>query len=82
MNALFETGASGFGFLGLNTPVQRFTFMGVLGAAVEYGFKPSVSYNSDGSFRPWVAFSKSDNATYFPPGSIALLFGTVGGLFF
>lgn len=82
MDAIFQTGQSGFSFLGLNTPVSRFGTLAALGGALEYTLKPPYSYNSDGSFRPWSAFSDSPNATYLPPGSTAFLFGAIGGLFF
>lgn len=56
-----------FALLGLDSPVKR----GVVGASIGYliteAARPSISYNEDGSKRPWAVMDpEAKNATMFP----------------
>lgn len=74
--------AEGFSYVGLNTPTQRFFAFAALGGALEYQIRPSFSYQSDGSPRPWAVVTPGPNATYLPPGSTALVLAGLVSLFF
>lgn len=78
---IFQSIAGGFNGIGLQTPLSRFIALGAVGGALEYTLKPSFSYNKDGSMRPWILFSKTEDATYLPAGSIAFILAVWGGLF-
>lgn len=54
----------------------------VLGGAIAFGLKPSVSFNPDGSTRPWVLTdSRAPNPTLLPYWAWVLVPGVVFGLF-
>lgn len=69
--------------VGLGTPVNRSLIFGAVGLAVETMVKPSVSYKENGVARPF-AFTNPQNedATYLPPGSLAVILAVIGGVFF
>jgi hypothetical protein len=52
---------------GCNTPLGRIAVFGGAGAAFAYGVKPSMSFNPDGTPKPWILFDAlNPNATLMP----------------
>ena len=66
--------------LGLGTPTRRLFFGVVAGFAGQMLIKPSISYNKDGTARPFIT-SKSKNTTILPWYSWPAIFGLFFGLF-
>jgi hypothetical protein len=52
---------------GCNSPLGRIAVFGGAGTAFAYGVKPSISFNPDGTVKPWILFdAMNPNATLFP----------------
>lgn len=69
------------GTLKLNTPFKRQAAFTAIGTAVEFYFKPSWAYNSDGSMKAIAYLTDKPGATYTPAGFFPLLFGLVTALY-
>lgn len=63
-------------------PAGRAVVGMALGGALAFGLKPGVSFNSDGSTRPWILTdSKAPNATLLPYWAWVAVPGVLFGLF-
>ncbi len=65
-----------------STPLGRVAVFGGLGGATAYVIKPSMSFNDDGSAKPWILFDPSNpQAAIFPSWAFflvpALIFGVL-----
>jgi len=64
------------------SPIGRACAGMAVGGAIAFGLKPSVSFNADGSTRPWVLTdSKAPNPTLLPYWAWVLVPGVIFGLF-
>ncbi len=64
-----------------STPLGRVAVFGALGGGAAYYLKPSMSFNSDGSARPWVLFDSSNpQAAIFPSWAWFLVPAVVFGV--
>lgn len=52
---------------GASTPLGRIAIFGGLGTAIAYFVRPSMSFNEDGSAKPWIIFDSANaSATLMP----------------
>lgn len=79
---IYQQITAAFSFFGLNTPIQRGIAFGALAGAAEFQIRPSYSYKSDGTPRPWAINNASPDATYLPAGSTVFLAAAAVSLFF
>lgn len=66
------------------TPVARFVSVSVIGLVFEFIFKPAVSFNPDGSPKPWrIPFSASnpEDSTLMPFWLAPAILGLCAALF-
>jgi hypothetical protein len=75
---VIHSAETGMANIGLRTPTSRF-FAGVaIGGLIEYYFRPSYSYDTDGNSRPFSLMDPgASGATIVPPGSTALFVGAL-----
>lgn len=71
----------GLGFVGLNTPLNRFAAVTFLGVVLEFAFKPSWAFNSVGEIRPPVFMKGSENTTLVPIGVVPSILGIAAAQF-
>lgn len=64
------------------SPLGRTVVFASLGGAAAFYFKPSMSFNADGSTRPFILFDSSNaNAAIFPWWAWIVVPGVVFGVF-
>ena len=64
------------------TPAGRAAVFGSLGGGIAYFLRPSVSFNADGSPKPWIMFEANNaNATLFPYWAWVVVPGVIFSVF-
>lgn len=66
---------------GLATPFRRFLVFSAVGTAIEFYFKPSYAYNSNGGIRKIAYINEGPGATYTPPGLFPIIAGGFTALY-
>jgi len=67
---------------GTSTPLGRVAVFGLAGTTFAYAVRPEMSFNKDGSARPWIVFdSKNPEATLFPYWAYGLVPAVLFGIF-
>ncbi len=67
---------------GGSTPFGRIAIFGGLGTAVAYFVRPGMSFNEDGSPRPWIVTdSQNPQATLFPYWAYTVVPAALFGIF-
>lgn len=65
-----------------STPTGRVLLFGGAGGAFAYFVRPSISFNPDGSPKPWIMFdANNSNATLFPYWAWIVVPGVLFGVF-
>ena len=67
---------------GASTPLGRVAVFGAAGTAVAYFLRPEMSFNPDGSAKPWIILDPNNaNATLFPYWAYTLVPAVLFGIF-
>lgn len=64
-----------------STPLGRTVVFGALGGAAAFVLKPSMSFNPDGSVKPFILFSETPDGAIFPWWAWIIVPGVLFGVF-